>query len=357
MNKIRVLVIEDSLTVRRRLVEVIQADDQFEIVGEAGDGATGIQRCMALRPDVITMDLMLPGMNGLSATEYLMAHCPTPILIVSASENRGEVFKTYDALKAGAVEVFEKPRTDDENNAWERGFLSTLRIVSRVRVITHPKARLFGLSQPGESSEMPRPVAPRTAPEVVVLGASTGGPIALTDFFRALPERFALPILVVMHIGTSFAPAFGEWLRSQIGRGTAYARDGELVSSLGGTVRLAPADVHLSVGGGRLRLTHDPPRHSCRPSVDVLFESIAREYGNRSAACLMTGMGRDGAAGLLALRRAGAYTIAQDEASCVIFGMPREAIELNAAERVLPPAEMAGVLGQLTVTARGSRPA
>jgi chemotaxis response regulator CheB len=319
MSRIRVLVVEDSLTVRKRLVEVLELDPSFEVVGEAADGQTGIELCMALRPDVITMDLMLPGTSGLAATEYIMAHCPTPILIVSSSHNRGELRKTYEALAAGAVEAFEKPNGTEEPNAWERGFLSTLRIVSRVRVITHPRARLFGVTRTPVRDEHPPPTAVTAAHraefELAVIGASTGGPIALVELFKALPHNYVLPTLVVLHIGAPFAPAFAEWLRSQIGRGTSYAVDGEPLTALRNSVRLAPADQHLELRSGRLRITNDPPRHSCRPSVDVLFESVAREHGSRTAACLLTGMGRDGASGLLALRRSGSLTMAQDEAS------------------------------------------
>jgi two-component system chemotaxis response regulator CheB len=346
MSKIRVLLIEDSITVRKRFVEVIERDPSFEVVGEAANGEKGIELCMALRPDVVTMDLMLPGTNGLVATEYIMAHCPTPILIVSASSNRGEVFKTYDALAAGAVEVFEKPSGAEESDAWERGFLSTLRVVSRVRVITRPRTRLVGVPRSHSADPAPSPTN-RAEFDLAVIGASTGGPVALVELFKALPRNYALPTLVVMHIGAPFAPAFADWFRSQIGRGTSYAVDGEPISGLANSVRLAPADRHLAVDSGRLRLTNDPPRHSCRPSVDVLFESVAREYGGRTAACLLTGMGRDGAAGLLALRHTGSLTMAQDEASCVVYGMPREAAQLGAAERVLRPSDMARVLGQL----------
>jgi two-component system, chemotaxis family, protein-glutamate methylesterase/glutaminase len=355
MSKIRVLVIEDSLTVRNRLREVLERDPSFEVVGEASDGERGIELCLALRPDAITMDLVLPGTNGLVATEYIMAHCPTPILIVSAADNRGAVLQTYDALAAGAVEVCEKPTGQEDQaqmDAWERHFLSTLRIVSRVRVITHPRARLFGVTRSQAPADEPkRAAAARSEFDLVVLGASTGGPLALVELFSALPPAYALPTLIVIHLGSPFAPAFAEWFRSQIGRDASYAADGEPISALRGRVRLAPPDQHLVVRNGRLCLTDDPPRHSCRPSVDVLFESVARERALKTAACLLTGMGRDGAAGLLALRRAGALTFAQDEASSTVFGMPREAIALNAAERVLRPSEMARILGQLPAAA------
>src|SRR5688572_25136617 len=351
MAKLRVLVVEDSITIRKRLVEVLEQDPSFEVVGEAEDGRQAIDRCMSLRPDAVTMDMMLPVMTGLAATEYIMAHCPTPILVVSASFNRGEVFKTYDALAAGAVEVIEKPTGLEAPGVWEREFLSTLKIVSRVRVITHPRARLNGAvreprlpadpAQTAAVSGEPRPIA------LVALGASTGGPNALVEVLRGLPKELEAPVLVVLHIGASFAPAFGEWMGTQVPRAVAYAKGGEVVRSLGSRVVLAPPDRHLALRGGRLELTDESERHSCKPSVDVLFESIAREHGPETAACLLTGMGRDGALGLLALRRSGAATFAQDEATSIIYGMPREAAQLGAAERILPLGEIGPALGAL----------
>jgi two-component system chemotaxis response regulator CheB len=335
---IRVLVVEDSLTVRRRLCEVVASDADFEIVGEAEDGKRAIELCTALKPDVIMMDMMLPVMTGLAATEYIMAHCPTPILIVSSSTNRGELFKTYDALAAGAVDVLEKPNGDEPDGAWEQRLLSTLRLVSRIRVITHLRGRLRGrasASEP-EGAKLPYEVKARSRIELVALGASTGGPGALVDVLRALPPDFRLPVLIVLHIGEKFGAALADWLDGQSARRVAYAENGALVSSLAGRVAMAPPDRHLAVRDGRVYLTQDPERHSCRPSVDVLFETAAREYGGSMAACLLTGMGRDGAAGLLAVRRAGGLTIAQDEATSVIYGMPREAALLGAVEHVLP---------------------
>jgi two-component system chemotaxis response regulator CheB len=364
MPKVRVLVVEDSITIRKRLVEVLEEDANFEVVGEAEDGRQAIDRCLALRPDAVTMDMMLPVMSGLAATEYIMAHCPTPILVVSASFNRGEVFKTYDALAAGAVEVIEKPTGLEAPGAWEQEFKSTLRIVSRIRVITHPRARLNGVtrdpkrpsapalgSAPAQASAQARNGLHGSASSeqrpltVVGVGASTGGPNALVQLLGNLPKDLTAPVLVVLHIGAAFAPAFGEWMDNQVARPVAYAQGGEVLSSLTQRILLAPPDRHLIVRAGRLALIDEPERHSCRPSVDVLFESLARECGGEAAACLLTGMGRDGALGLLALRRAGASTIAQDEATSIVYGMPREAAILGAAERILPLGEIAGALG------------
>jgi two-component system chemotaxis response regulator CheB len=186
---------------------------------------------------------------------------------------------------------------------------------------------------------------------VVAIGASTGGPAALVVLLQALNDSFKLPVLLVLHIAEAFAVALADWLDGVSPRRVLYAREGDLVSSLAGRIVIAPPGRHLAVRDRRIALTDDPERHSCRPSVDVLFESIAREYGPSATACLLTGMGRDGASGLLDIRRAGGLTIAQDQATCVVYGMPREAVLLNAAEKVLP----LGEIGPALVTVASSR--
>jgi two-component system, chemotaxis family, protein-glutamate methylesterase/glutaminase len=350
MATIRVLVVEDSLTVRRRLCDVLATDPALEVVGEARDGKQAIERCHALRPDVVTMDMMLPIMSGLSATEYIMAHCPTPILVVSSSTNRGELFKTYEALAAGAVDVLEKPQGTEPDGVWERRFIATVKLVSRIRVVTHLRARLGPLGQPRIESlpmALPLPSLPRHNYEIVAIGTSTGGPAAILEILRALPSPFPLPVLFVLHINEPFGAAFAEWLDSQTKIPVSYAQDGDVVSVKAGRVMMAPPDSHLVVRNGRLRLTQDPARHSCRPSVDTLFESVAREYGPLAIACLLTGMGRDGAAGLLEVRRAGGLTIAQDEGTSIVYGMPREAALLGAVERELPLNQIGPALSTL----------
>lgn len=337
-GKLRILVVEDSLTIRKHIIEVLSAEPGLEVVGEASNGKTAIELCERLRPNVVTMDMMLPVMTGVAATEWIMAYCPTPILIVSASHNRGELFKTYDALAAGAVDVLDKPTGGESDTEWERRLVSAVRMVARIPVITHLRGRLTHAAPTG-------PAASPGERRLVALGASTGGPGALLTILRALPPTFPLPILIVLHISEPFGQAMAEWLDALLPMSVRYPKPGEPLPSPGtSVVILAPPDVHLEVVAGRLKLTETPARHSCRPSVDVLFESLAREAGPHTIACLLTGMGRDGAQGLLALRHHGALTIAQDQASSVVFGMPAEAIKLGAATHVLALTDIAGML-------------
>jgi two-component system, chemotaxis family, protein-glutamate methylesterase/glutaminase len=347
-GRIRALVIEDSLTSRKYLVEVLSADPEIEVVGEAADGKQGIDLCLALRPDVITVDMMMPVMSGVAVTEYIMAYCPTPMLVVSASTNRGELYRTYDALAAGAVDVLDKPSGDVGDRAWERRLCSTVKMVSRIKVITHLRAKLGG--RPVVSSAPAPAVAEAHARKrLIAIGASTGGPGAIVDILRGLPGDFPLPILLVLHIGQPFASAFADWLDKQTALRVRYANDGEPLPQPGQPgVIMAPPDRHMVLKLGRLRLTMGPERHSCRPSVDELFESLAREAAPDTIACLLTGMGRDGAAGLLALRRSGAHTVAQDQDTSVIYGMPREAAEMGAAMQVLPLQQIATLLGRMS---------
>lgn len=368
MKRIRVLVVEDSHTIRRYLVDVLRRAPDFEVVGEAADGEEAIRLCEKLRPDVITMDIVLPGLSGVAATEHIMAWYPTPILIVSASVNRGEALKTYDALAAGAVDLVDKPRTTEPRAEWEAEFLSRVRMVSRIKVITHPRGRLRGdarspanLPPAGNGNLRISPAAdlrpspaftPASAGAIraIAIGASTGGPAAVADILRALPPDFSIPLLIVIHVSELFAFALAEWLNTQSNLPVRFAIEHEALPSPGQpSVLLAPAGSHLILEAGLLRLRKTRERHSCRPSVDELFESVAACLGRAAACVLLTGMGRDGAEGLLAARAAGCLTIAQDEASSIVFGMPGEAVRLNAASRILALDQIGPALAGLSV--------
>jgi len=354
MKKLRILVAEDSLTIRRRFCEILAADPALEVVGEAENGKRAIELCEQLRPDAMTLDMVMPLMSGLAATEYIMAYSPTPILIVSASMNRGDLFKTYDALAAGALDVLEKPTVDDVDAAWERRFVAAVKLIAGIKVITHPRARLSGIERAVAARGPAMASAPKDTGQrhnrrygVVAIGASTGGPAAIVNVLRALPRGLPVPVLFVLHIDEPFSAAFAEWLDGQAPHRVTYARDRDSLDSLRGQVVMAAPGRHLTVAGARLCLNSDPPRHSCRPSVDVLFESLAADRGAEVVACLLTGMGRDGAAGLLAIRQAGGFTIAQDESTSVIYGMPREAVLLGAAQMVLRLDEIGPQIVQL----------
>lgn len=338
---IRVFVVDDSATVRGRLIELISAQADMVVCGQAANGRDAIERITNLRPDVITLDLALPEVDGLGVTEHVMAVMPTPILIVSASFNRGEVFNTYEALAAGAVDVLDKSAEADDE--WAQRFISTVRIVSRIKVITHPRGRLRSLDR--------KPILQGDAgttkggrAELIAIGASTGGPGAIVDVLAGIPKPFSLPILVVLHVDASFAASFADWLGQRSGRNVRIPADAELIADCANQVLFAPPHKHLTIVGGRVRMVDGPPRHHCKPSVDVLFESLALDRGSRTVAALLTGMGRDGATGLLAIRRAGGHTVAQDEMSSVVYGMPREAALIGAADRILPLNEIGAAL-------------
>jgi two-component system chemotaxis response regulator CheB len=340
---VRVLVADDSLTVRKYLVEVLAADPEIQVVAEAGDGKQAIELCERLRPDVVSLDMMMPVMSGLAATEYIMAYCATPILIVSASFNRGEMYKTYDALSAGAVDVLEKPGALG-SAAWETSYRQALKTVSRIRVMTHHRARIAARTSAQAG------FAPQVSGEgfrCVAIGGSTGAPGAVVAILNGLPADFPLPILLVIHISAPFGVALCEWLDSVSPIRVRRVVNGERLPSPGKPqVIMAQPDRHLAVRGGRLWASDDPERHHCRPSVDALLESVAAELGAAAIACLLTGMGRDGAEGLLAVKRSGGLTFAQDEESSVVFGMPRAAAELNAARSMVPLGEIARALVQ-----------
>jgi two-component system chemotaxis response regulator CheB len=348
MAAIRVLVADDSITVRKRLIAALSTDAAIQVVAEAADGRTATEMCRRLRPDAMTMDMMMPVMDGVTATEFIMAHCPTPILVVSSSGHRGQIMQTFDALAAGAIDVLDKPTGTQPRGEWELELIEAVKMVSRIRPIMRSTApgRSRGLSARVSVAETaPIPLVEQREALIVAIGASTGGPSAIAKVLSDIPADFPLPILLVIHVAPEFAEGLVQWIGNLSKLPVRIAVDGEPVPPPGhGEVIMAPPDRHLLVDASCLRANRSPERHSCRPSVDVMFESIAREYGSHAIACLLTGMGKDGAAGLLAIKRIGGQTIAQDEASSTVFGMPREAIAMGAAQVVVPLADVPSTL-------------
>jgi two-component system chemotaxis response regulator CheB len=359
---INVLVVEDSPVVRDYLVFVLETDPEIRVVATAADGVEALARVTGHRPDVILMDIHLPGIDGLEATRRIMATQPVPIVACTASTRFGEVHTAMRALEAGALAVLKKPRglDDPAAGAEAAAIIDTLKLMAEVKLVRrwHP-ARGAAVAPPAAAGTAP-PAAAATAPlavgtqdaAVVAIGASTGGPPVLRQILSGLSPAFPVPILLVQHIATGFTTGFAEWLGAGCGLPVHVARGGEL--PLPGHVYVAPDDRHLCVGtGGELQTTRDEPHNGLRPSVGVLFRAVAERFGRRAVGVLLTGMGRDGADELRLMADRGALTIAQDQASSVVFGMPAEAIRLGAARFVFAPDRIAEAL--TSAVRRGAR--
>lgn len=354
-GRVRVLIVDDSSTVRAVLRRLLARTADIEVSGEAADGAAAVEATLRLLPDVVLMDIEMPGMDGFRATEQIMALHPTPILVITSRAAHGQVRTAFEAIRRGAVEVLPKP---EDAAGWEQ-LATTLPDVIRAVAVAHPgiaalptssaaaPARVIGSGRaappasPAGRARWPAPAAPI---RYVAVGASTGGPTAVRDLLDALPRELPAVVLLVQHIASGFEISFADWLVSELHRDVRVARDGERPAA--GDVRIGPTGAHLLLAGdGRLRLdTTIPPRRGHRPSADELFLACARTFPAETAGVLLTGMGSDGAEGLAELRRAGGVTAAQDEATSVVWGMPRAAIESGAAQVALPPAEIGAAL-------------
>lgn len=362
---IRVVVVDDSALMRRFITDMLQRDPAIQVVGVASNGREAIEVVQRLRPDVVTMDVRMPVMDGLATTEHLMAYCPTPILVLTASLASYEVDITFKMLGAGALEVVEKPRGGDAQTLEHaaRDLVRRVKILSRVKVVTHLRGRRRtsgdGLSLPPTSrnDQASTRRAPATSPTdaaliplvggasngslspIVVIGASTGGPRVIHQIIAGLPRSFPAAVLVVQHIAEGFSEGMAEWLASASTLPVRVAQEGSPIRA--GEVLIAPDRRNLLVTpNGAVHLS-DAPLLIQRPSIDVTMQAVADVYGSRAVGVLLTGMGRDGAYGMRSLHRRQAYTIAQDEASCAIFSMPRAAIQLGVVREVLPPSAIA----------------
>ncbi|MEJ2207756.1 MAG: chemotaxis-specific protein-glutamate methyltransferase CheB [Anaerolineae bacterium] len=334
----RVLVVDDSPLARDIITAILQEDDDIDVIGQAENGQIAVELVECLRPDLVTMDIMMPVMDGLTAIQQIMAYHPTPILVVTSSS---EAEVAYKAISNGALEVMQKPDMSAGPLEWA-GFARRVKLLAQVRVVTHVRGR--GAVSGAATTQVLPIMGPSAALKVgrerlVAVGASTGGPGALAKLLAGLPPDLTVGVVVVQHIADGFVPGLVSWLRSVTMLSVKAAEEGEHVQP--GTVYIAPTGSHTVLRtGGRLSMLDTPPVDSQRPAVDVLFESVKKQYGRRAIGVLLTGMGHDGARGLKGIRDVGGHTIAQDEGSCVVFGMPRAAIELEAAEQVLPLTEI-----------------
>ncbi|MDR3459034.1 MAG: chemotaxis response regulator protein-glutamate methylesterase [Verrucomicrobiae bacterium] len=331
VKKIRVLVVDDSAVVRRMITESLSLDPEIEVIGTACDPFVARERILELNPDVMTLDIEMPRMDGLTFLRILQQHRPMPVIVISSLTQAGSR-AALDAMEYGAVDVLAKPQS-----AWNLG---DLREQLARRVKGAMRARLSNL----------RPSGPKSAPitqaeggghyqprQLIVMGASTGGTEAIKDVLTRLPA--GLPgILIVQHIPPVFSKTFAERLNEACAFEVREATHGDEVRP--GTALIAPGDYHMVVvwenNAYRVQLRQDPPIHHTRPAVDMLFNSAARCAGASAVGVILTGMGRDGAQGMQQLKAAGAINLVQNEQTCVVYGMPRAAVELGVVDRVLP---------------------
>jgi two-component system chemotaxis response regulator CheB len=377
---IKVLVVEDSLTMQSMLVEILSSDPGIKVVGTANNGKEAISQANALKPDVITMDIRMPIMDGFEATRRIMHECPTRIIVVSASIDSPDLNISFNAIKAGALEIVEKPRGNAENfESIRERLVNLVKVMSEVKVVRRrahaapsaagssstmpalgaagPARALSGiipavkdpstqpLPHPANVSGM-RPASATgifsrvSTPAILAIGSSTGGPAALSVMFKGLPKTLPVPVVVVQHISKGFTRGLVDWLQTECALPIKIAQQDERIFP--GEIYFAPDNQHLVLHRrGLLGLTQSAPVSFVRPSVTVLFESVAKHYSNQAIAVILTGMGDDGATGIRTIRDAGGTTLGQDEASCVVYGMPKAAAELGGLSHVVPLPDIA----------------
>lgn len=361
MAKIRVLIVDDSAVLRRLLSDLLAEDSQIEVVGLAGDGQTALTKIQQLKPDLVTLDMEMPVMDGLDTLRALRKIYPKlPVIMFSTLTERGSC-ATLDALALGASDYVTKPANVG----------SVMASMNKIREDLIPKIKALCLRNPAfalptalptaatsapgsplgsKSQPLPsiRPVLPRKpgkshAPEILAVGVSTGGPNALAEFIPALGRNFPIPIVIVQHMPPLFTRLLAERIAAVSGINCREGIPGEILRP--GEAWVAPGGFHMEVEsclqGARLRMTEEPPENSCRPAVDVLFRSASKIYGTGTLAVVLTGMGQDGLKGAEIIRNAGGSVLAQDEASSVVWGMPGAVATAGLAEKVLPLSELA----------------
>jgi len=332
---VRVMIVEDSAVVRQLLAHIVSRDPRLMLAAAVPSAEEAMAEMERVRPDVISMDIRLPGMDGLEATRRIMAERPTPIVVIADAVGERGLQISMNALRAGALTVLEKP-LGPARDGWERAaeaICTQLVIMSQVPVI---RRRPAGPPPPAHQAA-PRPAgqAALIRPSLVGIAASTGGPPALARVLGALPADFPLPVLVVQHMGAPFMEGFAAWLDGLVAPRVLLA--GDRVLPRAGHVYVAPGDRHLGLSaGGLIQISDAPPVGGQRPAADVMFDAMARHAGPRGLGILLTGMGEDGARGLTALHAAGGLTLAEDETTAVVYGMPAAAVRMGGVSAQLP---------------------
>jgi len=321
-----IAIVNDSPIAVRVLMQTLQKSRQHDLLWTAQNGEEAIARCREQSPDLILMDLVMPGLDGAKTTREIMRQCPTAVLLVTASIE-ANCSLAFQAMGAGALDIVQTPAGGDES-----GQQALLRKINQIELMTGGPARQ-PLCWTGPADK-PTDDVPQEE-RLVAIGCSAGGPAALADIFRIIPKDFPAAFVVVQHIDPLFAPDLAQWLDGMSGCPVRIAEEGERLSA--GTVRLAGPAGHLQIAqDGTLHYTDQPDNLVCKPSIDVLMNSAARHWQGRAMGLILTGMGRDGVQGLFAMRKRGWLTVAQDRASSAIYGMPAAAAEIGAAKEILP---------------------
>ncbi|MBI3183387.1 MAG: chemotaxis-specific protein-glutamate methyltransferase CheB [Myxococcales bacterium] len=351
-KKIGVLVVDDSPICRKLISEALQQDPELEVVGTAADGLDALQKVAELKPQVVTMDVDMPVMDGLTAVERIMAETPTPILVLTADPRKQAPELTCKALEMGALALQVKPALDAGPEAWN--LAKEVKLLSSVRVIRHLRGMLrTGVKPaPAVSSSADARAFSISPIGVVAIASSTGGPQVVHTLLSELPGDFPAPIVLVQHINSAFSDSLAGWLAAASKLKIRVAKDGDAL--LPGEALIAPPGLHMVVPSrGRVSLVVGEPREGHLPSGSLLLESAAKAYGRRAVGMILTGMGVDGADGIAAVKAAGGTTIAQSQESCVVFGMPGAAIARGVVDQVVHGDELSLALLKL---AKGERP-
>jgi two-component system, chemotaxis family, protein-glutamate methylesterase/glutaminase len=334
---IQVLVVDDSRVSRDLLIGILESEPDISVIGTASDGYEAVRLANLLKPDIITMDINMPGIDGFEATRQIMENSPIPIIIISGVDNLTEVAASFRVLEAGALDVLKKPPGpgDPTFPSACREIISSIRTYVEVRVIRRSKIR-----SPHRASTLEILSATGEVPRLVVMGASTGGPPVIQTIIRELPPSFPLPLVLVQHMSPGFIRGYAEWLTGSTEFLVKIPDPYELLQP--GILYIAPDGMQTGVSSEmRIILSPAPPEHSLRPSVSFLFRSVTANLGSSAIGVLLTGMGNDGASELLDMRMKGSVTIIQDRESSVVYGMPGEALRLGAASYILSPEEIA----------------
>ncbi|MFH1562128.1 MAG: chemotaxis response regulator protein-glutamate methylesterase [Nitrospirota bacterium] len=333
---VKVLIVDDSAVIREAILNTLESEEGIKVIGTASNGKEAIDLIPELKPDIITMDIVMPIMDGLTATEHIMAYHPTPILVITSLLPQ-DMKIAFKVLNAGALDVIERPTISELSkpaSKIRKQLIDKVKLFAGVKVITHLGGRLPKKEISVGPVEQVGPIG-QVHFKIIAIASSTGGPKTVRKILAKLPKDFSIPIVIVQHISPGFTKGLVDWWNNECAIEIKEGKDGEKLCK--GTVYVAPSYVNMTVTKDeKIKLEDTPPVGGHKPSGNVLLSSVAKVYGQSAIGIILTGMGDDGAIGIKAIREAGGFTIAEDEASCAIFGMPKVAIEMGVIDKVLP---------------------